>query len=203
MAKGKKKGALSFKEKKEVAKIAKSVQRKQAETKLIVTTAAAQALAANVALITDHTSILQGTTQNTRVGLSITPHNIRVKSTFSSANNTNIRSIIFQWHPDSAASFPVVGSILDIGANGVTPDTLSQHNWFNRSQYTILSDVTKVSTTQGNQEIFINQMPKKKLRQISYNSGAVSTGENHIFSCLISETGSTNSQVCQTMFMDS
>jgi len=199
----KKSYGLSKNAKSQVKNIATRVAKGRAETKIISTQVAAQGLAAASATISDHTAILQGTTQNTRVGLSITPSTFKFKQTFTCPNNSTIRSILFQWHPDSAASFPVVGSILDVGANGVTPDHLSQYNYFNRSQYTILSDITKVCLVQNSQEIFINQMPKKKLRHISYNSGAVATGENHVFSCLITETAATNSGVTELKFQDS
>jgi len=194
---------LSKPQRAEVAKIALRTSNRHAETKLIVTPQAAIGFVANTAQIADLNAIGQGLTQNTRVGLQIEPIGFKAKVSFTLPGNGLARVIIFQWHPDSAASAPVVGSVLDIGTGGVAPDVHSFHNWFNRSQYTILYDKTQVSTVQATQEVFFEVNIKKKLRFISYNSGAaITTGENHLHYLMITETAATMNQVSETRFKD-
>lgn len=197
------KDPLSKNEKKEVVKIAQKVVKGHLETKLIVNAVAGTVFAANVGQLLDQCTIAQGLTQNTRVGLTIHPTGFKARHTFSSPNNTMIRLIYFMWHADSAVSVPIATSILDIGAGGVNADCLSQHNWYNRSQYTILYDQTRVSNVQSTQEVLFFVNVKRKLKQIMYNTGAaITNGENHIYYLVISETGSTMSYVSEVRYTD-
>lgn len=198
-----KKSLLSKPAKKEVSKIAKKAVAKKMEVKLVLGTANTVGLAAATALITDMVPMIQGTTQNTRVGLTISPISCKMRASVTAANNSIVRIIHFRWHPDNAASAPVVGSILDIGVDGINPDDKSFYNYYNRSQYTILSDMFRTLTVNGTQEVFFNKTIKLRGPDVGYNSGAaVTTGENHIYTLIISENAATLDFVNEIRFTD-
>lgn len=151
-------------------------------------------LVAGVAQIADLTTMIQGTTESTRVGLQIQPTtmNIRVAAQPTAAGNCFVRMIYFRWHPDNSVGVPTYAQLMGPGIAGVaTPDIYSQYNINNKSQFTILHDHTfRASVGSGLlAPLHLKRFSPGKAR-ISYNTGAaVTSGENHIHVALISDVG--------------
>lgn len=189
----KKKSPKTSKSVKSTTKIVKKVLRSQAEHKFTLLSMNTVVLAAGVAQLFDASSMIQGTTESTRVGLQIQPTSamIRAAAFSTAAGNAIIRVIFFRWHPDTAVAAPSFAQLMGPGSNGVAQDVYSNYNVNNASQYTILLDHTfRASVGSGLvAPMFIKRWNPGKAK-VSYNTGAaVTTGENHLHLAVISDAG--------------
>lgn len=196
MAKGKTKGKTKPKPKmfKDVKHMITKVLNAKADHKWVGVGFNVVALVAGIPQIVDLTTMLQGTTENTRVGLQIQPTSmkIRVATQPTAAGNALVRLIYFRWHPDNAGAFPTYGQLMGPGSAGAVQDIYSSYNVNNKSQFTILHDHTfRCSVGSGLlSPIHIKSFSPGKAK-VTYNTGGgVGSGENHIMCALISDVAS-------------
>jgi len=92
--------------------------------------------------LTSLATIPQGAAQSNRVGDHIIADHLRLHMNIIQSNTdvyTSVRSIVFQWYPNTALTAPAVASILQNSTgNGLWTDFNFQY----RQQYTVLYDMT-------------------------------------------------------------
>lgn len=113
-------------------------------------------------------------------------------------NYSNVRVILFQWHPSTTDYVPVTSDILLAGPS-TNPDIHSVYNHDNRQLYTIIHD--KVYRTMGNVNttnsvvttltstgVMQIRIPTKRLQKKAQFTGGANTGTNQIFMIQVSDS---------------
>lgn len=143
----------------------------------------------------DHVGFSQGTGNGNRTGLSIIVKSIKFRGGISVADGFNVvRLVAFQYH-DLDSTAPLPENIFD---NNYSISSLSAHtpyahfNLENKSAYTILYDKLFVlSNSVGGHTpcgTFNITIPGSKLRPVTYTTSGVTTGNNHIYLCALSDS---------------
>lgn len=143
----------------------------------------------NLTLLTD---VTQGTSDLQRVGDKLTIRGMRIRFTFSVADNYNIiRMILFQWIPSNNLLGPVPGYVLSATYLSTSRATEAPYTHDYKSQMIILWDKTiNLALNQSNQAKYINKKVKLKFakKRINFVAGTTAAS-NHIFLLLVSDSG--------------
>lgn len=142
-------------------------------------------------IATDMTAIGLGNDEKTRNGVQITPvhTDFRVTLECQSTNPSAVaRIIIFQWRINNAVA-PALSSILDAGPGGVV-GVYSEYNYDQRHLFKILYDKTLTLNGNTGADNYIRQVVKKlsyksKAAKVNFDTGAVVTGDHHIYFFMI------------------
>lgn len=185
---GKRKSALSLQQKIAVQAIAKKAVEAAPEMKVYDDVSNNQTIV-NASVITDVSTIGQGTADGSRVGDDVLAKyfamRYRVVANTSGTNeDQSYRIILFQWFPNSADVAPVVADILE------TPTQTQSFYFRNRSnQFKVLYDnqglVARNVGSSDHMMHFDVTIPGKALRKIQYNDSNL-TGSNHLYLLMFS-----------------
>lgn len=136
--------------------------------------------------IDDLSAVPAGTADTNRTGDLLQAYSLNFRGAVSLGDATNVfRLIFFQWHPKGT---PTLGNILIVTAGY---EVFSMYNTDQGDQYKIMYDRTfnLNKSGGGNNEVKVFSgkisVPRKKLQ---YDAG-LTTGSNHIYSLLISDSG--------------
>ena len=142
----------------------------------------------------DLSVIAQGDGENERVGNDIKPKYLALRYQVKAQqgtvqNDTEVRVLLFQWHPNSAqAGDPSTGVMLE---NGNNPFAYYKTN--QTKQFTILHDGKYVVNAERASPSWLYlqdvTIPGQKMRKIHYNDATTTTGENHIYLMFIHNYG--------------
>lgn len=138
--------------------------------------------------IIDVSAIAQGDGDTNRNGDQLTLTSYELKYNWVQADTTNlVRTIIFQWLPNTSAGAPTVGSVLIAAPLGTATAPLAVYDHDNRYNFRILYDklhrLDAAHVIQGN-EIMITKFARNR---IQFNGGAT-TGSNRIYILIISDS---------------
>ncbi len=137
-------------------------------------------------------NISQGNTEVTRVGTRITPKGLQISyrmdwDAASTKSAFQVRLIFVQCKSAIAQSTPQLENILDVSTS--TLETLALYKWEDSKQYRILKDVVHSLGEIGGEKVEITRkftIPARKLREIRYTPGGVTTESGNLGVIMIS-----------------
>lgn len=134
-----------------------------------------------------HTGFLQGDANGNRTGNSILLNSFRIKGNLVFADSYNrTRLTIIQWMDDNITP-PTLAEIFDdsYGTLGIATYTNDAFfNQENKAAYRVLYDKRYILGGAAGDKQALNfdiKIPKKKLKPVTFNSAAVTTGTGHIY----------------------
>lgn len=142
----------------------------------------------------DVTEMIQGTTDNERVGDEVRISSIQLKGhvyldiNAGAPDSTNVvRLIVFQWHLDSQTQVPAPSSVLHPADVSAGIGALARWNETNRHQFRVLVDRTFCCSRGGPNAHAFRYNLTKPTRTVKFNDGAIH-GEEKIYVMLISDS---------------
>lgn len=155
-------------------------------------------LSTTAAMIDLSAQITQGMTDRQRIGDKMKPKYLQVNILLTVADLSNfIRVIFFVWKQNTILASPVTNLILDDTGALVPTLALYNHDTKAASNYKILKDKTYYLATQAhgndaNPEKIVKFRINLKNCPASYYDAGNATGSNHIFMCLVSDSGAVS-----------
>lgn len=157
---------------------------KRAETKYCDIVQAAVGVS-NAGTVWDLSQMGPGTSQNSRIGITIEALWLEIMFATVIADATNfMRYVVFVWNNDTAGVTPTLAAVL---ANGNNCETL-QYVTTNAKDCTVLLDVCHKLTGVSNPTERTRHMVPLRGRRIEYTSG-LTTGNRHIYLVAVSDSG--------------
>jgi hypothetical protein len=130
-----------------------------------------------------------------RDGVKIIPKSLEINWHSDSGDSFNIcRCLLIQWHVDSAISQPILSQIFDTTTSAYLPQNPLNAEKVNQKKFTVLYDRiykviqgTNTDPMLGSIKVY-NTAKKKRMRDIYFNDGAVTTGRNKLYLIVLSDS---------------
>lgn len=130
-----------------------------------------------------------------RNGVKVIPKSLEIKWHSDAGDSFNIcRCLIIQWHVDSALVAPTLSQIFDTTTSSYLPQNPLNAEKVNQKKFTVLYDRTykliqntTADPVLGSIKIY-NTAKKKRMRDIYFNDGAVSSGRNKLYLIALSDS---------------
>jgi secreted trypsin-like serine protease len=178
--------------KQQVRQMIRSANDKGLEEKYLDVAGAAGAISTATGFLSLST-IPQGNTAVSRVGLEVQPESLEVQYTWlGSADSTNlVRVVIFQWHADDAIDPPSASQLFEQGVLGANLNVVEPYSKPNADLHTILYDKTW-SLVNGASSTSLQVITpwfkiKKRMRPMKFIGATTGTGM--IYAAFVSDSG--------------